>query len=184
VKRRLLNLVALLSSLISVALAAPWVRSYFARDYVSRAYVPKPHRHAFALHASFNRGIARLARQDVKYGGEWRGSGDLGTFVTRGPPRYSLKPRRPDTAAERYLVAFSYRDQTAPTPLPGMTERVRTLVLPLWAGVVLFAAPPAVLFRRRLRALRHARRGLCARCGYDLRETPECCPECGLPVAV
>jgi hypothetical protein len=52
--------------------------------------------------------------------------------------------------------------------------------IPYWFLVVLTAAPigawVATKCRKRLR--RH-RRGLCATCGYDLRATPERCPECG-----
>lgn len=49
-----------------------------------------------------------------------------------------------------------------------------------WLLVVIFAVLPACwLLRGPLQRRRRKRLGLCLKCGYDLRATPERCPECG-----
>lgn len=53
--------------------------------------------------------------------------------------------------------------------------------LPLWFMTLVTAIGPLAGFRRmtlRLRAIRR-RNGHCLTCGYDLRATPDRCPECG-----
>jgi hypothetical protein len=56
------------------------------------------------------------------------------------------------------------------------------MVIPLWSVFLLTAGMPSwVLLVARSRWRREKRRklGLCEHCGYDLRATPERCPECG-----
>lgn len=68
--------------------------------------------------------------------------------------------------------------------LTDMPRFVEMIVLPSWLLLMLFAALPTWWFPRALREHRRLRAGLCRRCGYDLRATPERCPECGaVPMA-
>ena len=65
-------------------------------------------------------------------------------------------------------------------------ERAVGIIASDWFLVLLTGALPLVWawrwtvsrVRRRVQA-RRARLGLCVRCAYDLRETPDQCPECG-----
>jgi hypothetical protein len=50
---------------------------------------------------------------------------------------------------------------------------------PVWFFAVATAAAPVLGWRKRVRQRRRRAEGLCPSCGYDLRATPECCPECG-----
>jgi hypothetical protein len=56
------------------------------------------------------------------------------------------------------------------------------VLLPMWFVVFLFATLPLAAGVRHVRRRRRARRlaaGCCIACGYDLRASPERCPECG-----
>ena len=54
---------------------------------------------------------------------------------------------------------------------------------PLWLFALATAAAPALKWRKRVGRQRRQADGLCPSCGYDLRATPERCPECGATTA-
>jgi hypothetical protein len=56
------------------------------------------------------------------------------------------------------------------------------LSIPYWAIVILLLIPPliwAAKLRQQQRSVERNRVDICRRCGYDLRATPDRCPECG-----
>jgi hypothetical protein len=52
---------------------------------------------------------------------------------------------------------------------------------PCWLMVIVLVLPMSRIFASVSRRTRRKRRGLCNECGYDLRATPNRCPECGTP---
>jgi hypothetical protein len=61
----------------------------------------------------------------------------------------------------------------------GWTQSFRAVWVPHWFFVLLFAAMPARKLYLSHRSWLRRRRGLCGACGYDMRGSPEKCPECG-----
>jgi hypothetical protein len=52
-----------------------------------------------------------------------------------------------------------------------------------WLPALMTSVLPAVWLYRYAKARRARREGLCSTCGYDLRASPERCPECGTATA-
>jgi hypothetical protein len=62
----------------------------------------------------------------------------------------------------------------------GWSENRRLIVIDYWLLIILASMPPILrLGIPMVRRTRRKRRGLCLTCGYDLRATPNRCPECG-----
>jgi hypothetical protein len=64
----------------------------------------------------------------------------------------------------------------------GQAFERKMILLPMWFVVAVFALLPLAAGTRLVRRRRRARRlntGHCIACGYDLRASPDRCPECG-----
>jgi hypothetical protein len=84
----------------------------------------------------------------------------------------------PDSLGVRCGV---FLDTLDPTP-PEIWIRIWYCVLPQWVSaivLVLVTYPPCRRLWNDYRIRQRPRNGLCAACGYDLRATPDRCPECG-----
>jgi hypothetical protein len=56
---------------------------------------------------------------------------------------------------------------------------MRVYAVPWWFIMFVTAIMPSIAFLRWRSSRRRHRTGLCMHCGYDLRATPDRCPECG-----
>jgi hypothetical protein len=187
--RRLFTLLSALSLLLCAATAALWARSYFVLDAVAGCVSETPTSGTYGQ-AFSNRGAISLRRFDVTLTGAaapppgYRVRDGINIDVgqqrhwTRGDPQPWAQGRF------HYLLGFSSYDGTyRRRPLRDVTqfERDRGITLPHWLPMVFAAAAPALWWRQSRKRMQRSRgrAGLCEACGYDLRGTPDRCPECG-----
>jgi hypothetical protein len=71
------------------------------------------------------------------------------------------------------------RNDFPPTTSHGQTSVQHCAVAPAWPAAVALALLPLLWLVQTTRRRRRVRMGCCLTCGYDLRATPERCPECG-----
>ena len=171
VTRRLLNLLTAASLLLCAAACVLWVRSYFRGDVVSFAGGPPPPAVSSEWFVRSNYGILYFARNESFADGFRLGPRPLAwesqdaNRVFSGPV---VQRRRPCFVAGPFSMGGK---AWAAGNHAGVT-------VPHWFIAAAAATAPALWAGRRWR---NRRRGpmLCQRCGYDLRATPDRCPECG-----
>jgi hypothetical protein len=151
-----------------------WVRSYWVCDDLSWT----GERANTGLLASRGRAVwSRLSRNGPLVNGHWE------SFSHR-----TFEPRDLDAGvwadvAERSVPGLHYSAGVASGPFANQARGpapvyIRVLVLPHYLPAALALALPAVRLIWRVRRRRFVQ-GACRRCGYDLRATPDRCPECG-----
>ena len=162
-RRRLFTIAAGASALLTVATVAMWVRSERVAD-------------AFDWQRSTERASVGSAAGAVFYDRIRVVTAGVSVHHSRGPGYHAvpLGPQRGTILAPNWSFAgFSITRQTLP-PVEVLDVRV-----PYWFVTLLGIAPAGLCVWARWR-IRDALPGRCSRCGYDLRATPERCPECGV----
>jgi hypothetical protein len=94
-----------------------------------------------------------------------------------GVARYERPPTLQGPRAPTPRARPAMRDSAPSGGRPGVRAYVMTIPHALVCAVL--AVPTSVAVLRWGRRRRQQARGRCAECGYDLRATPDRCPECG-----
>ena len=169
-RRRLLHILTALSLLLCVAAVVLWVRSYWRGDCVS-VTTYRPPRGIAEWFVRSNDGVLYFARNDydANHGSDPR------------PLTWDSHEANP-IFAHPAVQARQPHFVLGPFSLGGANLSTVTHVaftVPHWFPAALAAVAPTAWLARSARARRRRHGGLCVRCGYDLRATPERCPECG-----
>jgi hypothetical protein len=210
-RRRLLGVLSLLSLILCVGTVMLWVRSYWVADRltIQRGHYRQarsgdedaemsPYRGQVAAYGiQINRGsiVVHVERSVELFLGpenlrDWKQDWPEGTLVmwdrdeayTASVPFGVFNIVNESDVLDRFGFFFGTADRTGISSF--IDFRLTEASVPAWSVVMLLAIPPAVRLVRFVRSRRRNATGLCPSCGYDLRATPDRCPECGTPATV
>jgi hypothetical protein len=193
-QRIIVNGLMVVSLLIFVATPLVWVRSYSISDcYYRRAVSMRDGiRVEKYLDLCVSRGVLAVHRAYVADSSDvWEAHNFAKSMFTSASGHVLYKNDRPafPLAKEPFAIVahevlgFQWAMFKEP-PEKGIRyydHHSELLVLPLWAifmGTGLLPVYQLLRWRSERSVTRHLQ-GLCVLCGYDLRGTPDRCPECG-----
>jgi hypothetical protein len=167
--RHLFTLCSAVSLVLCVALCVLWVRSYWAYDDWNYTGPPRTARRVESVTLMSANG--RLLLSHVR--GTPGPPAGL-TYLRHDP--FLLGIDNQPTWIHRHF-GYEYHAYSS------KPATVRSVWLPHWVTAAVLTYPPVLHRRRFVRRQRRDRlkNGICPTCGYDLRASPERCPECGMP---
>src|SRR4051812_19229388 len=174
-RRWLFNLATAVSLALCVAVGVLWVRSYRIGTlvgYLAQRGTDGMYHDRYLAQAEGGIHIV-VFRQDVPTAPVY-GAGLQIVHFAVGPSSPRSSQSSSPTRAQWSFAGFSY-DQRRNLPAREWSD----WTIPHWFLVILTTAIPGVWLYRFIKARRVKRLGLCPTCGYDLRATPQRCPECG-----
>jgi hypothetical protein len=184
--RHLFTLCSAISLVLCVAMCVLWIRSlgYFEQMSVWHSrWVKADEAQTLYVGFSWYSNTLRLnvirERFEPAYFRGW--SAPLMTEFRRSRPpgmRWFFAGENVTRAMNGYFPGFTATSSpygSGPIP-PG---RSWVLAVRPWLPTLMAAVLPAIWLCRYAKARRARRTGLCPTCGYDLRASPERCPECG-----
>ncbi|MCU1274589.1 MAG: hypothetical protein JWO48_2020 [Bryobacterales bacterium] len=161
--------------LLCVVSVGLWGRSYYTWELVSRRSVIGwafwSGRGQCGFYAANMSGSPELAIKDA-------------SFRYEHPPALPWLRDDPDPSGVlHYWRGFGFDITTGVPGNPKAPEYVASpfvkIIVPYWFIVLITIVLPVYWIKRQVVARRRLRVGLCRVCSYNLRATPDRCPECG-----
>jgi hypothetical protein len=178
VRRILFSVICAVSLLLFVATVAAWIRSFWFRDIVSYVSTNGNGR----LIQSIRGRLHIISDLDGQSSGNFMHREDRlspDAIWHGGMSGYPVKVEwHLGHVWQRYSRFHGFGFLGYP-PNGGLTTNHRLIVIPYWSPAVLFAVMPAIWIWRFIKYGQRRKVGHCPKCNYDLRATPQRCPECG-----
>ena len=183
---RLLNLLTLLSFVLCVIVLTFWIRSFWRSDVVhliTTSHSPAGDRfRRWSLESEGGRVIGHLKTDAFPPGGWDRAPAKISQDWSGPMLRGRTLPLPWPARTSNYIVEslHDFHADSTSGPLPPNGVRVLSYVnAPHWGVLLPLTVLPVARGWRRWRTARGRGGRHCVRCGYDLRASPDRCPECG-----